>query len=181
MQKKRRSSVFQNGKGLAVAAMLTAMSVLIGIFCKNFLNLGNGLFRITFENLPIILSGILYGPVVGGMVGVASDLLSYLLSFQVYPPNLIVTHGACVSGVMSGLVSHVIVRRRGIPQIIPSASAAHLIGSMVIKTFGLYRFYGIAVLFRIPLYLLIAPVEILLLCILLRRDSIQRLTGYRFD
>ena len=181
MQKKKRSSVFPNGKGLAVAAMLTAMSVLIGMFCKNFLNLGNGLFRITFENLPILLSGILYGPVVGGMVGVASDLLSYLLSFQVYPPNLIVTAGACAVGVVSGLVSHFLIRKRGLLQIILSGAAAHLVGSMLIKPLGLYQFYGIAVLFRIPLYLLIAPVEILLLCILLKRDSIQRLTGYRFD
>ena len=168
-------------KRLVLGAMLAAMSVVIGMFCKNFLNFGGGLLRITFENLPIILAGMFLGPLTGGMVGIVSDLTSYLLSGQIYPPNLIVTLGACASGVMSGLVSHVIVRRRGIPQIILSASAAHLIGSLVIKTFGLYQFYGIAVLFRIPLYLLIAPVEILLLCILLRRDSIQRLTGYRFD
>ena len=55
---------------ITLAAMLTAMSVVIGIFCKNFLNFGGGLFRITFENLPIILTGILFGPFVGAVVGV---------------------------------------------------------------------------------------------------------------
>jgi ECF transporter S component (folate family) len=160
--------------------MLTAMSVVIGIFCKNFLNFGGGLFRITFENLPIILSGILFGPAVGGAVGVASDLVSYLLSSQQYPPNLIVTLGACAVGVISGLVSHFCIRRRGLFQITLSAATAHVVGSMIIKTIGLYQFYGILVLWRIPLYLVITTVEILLLCLLLRRTTVQRLTDYRF-
>ena len=34
---------------LVNAAMLAAVSVVIGIFCKNFLNFGNGLFRITLR------------------------------------------------------------------------------------------------------------------------------------
>ena len=51
-------------KKIAFAAMLVAMSVIIGIFCKNFMNFGLGLFRITFENLPIILAGIYLGPIV---------------------------------------------------------------------------------------------------------------------
>ena len=71
---------------LTLAAMLTAMSVVIGIFCKSFLNFGAGLFRVTFENLPIILSGIMFGPTTGAIVGIAGDLVSYLLSPQIYPP-----------------------------------------------------------------------------------------------
>ena len=66
--------LFKNIKTLTLAAMLVAMSVIIGIFCKSVLNFGGGLFRITFENLPIIISGIVFGPVVGGVVGVGSDL-----------------------------------------------------------------------------------------------------------
>ena len=47
-------------KRLVLGAMMAAMSVVIGILCKNFLNFGGGLFRITFENLPIILAGIVF-------------------------------------------------------------------------------------------------------------------------
>lgn len=160
---------------LTVAAMLTAISVVIGIFCKNFLNFGGGLFRVTFENLPIILSGILFGPVTGGLVGGASDLISYMLSSQIYPPNLIVTAGAVAVGVISGLISRFAVRERGNLQIILSGAAAHSVGSMIIKPIGLYQFYGALVLWRIPLYLVIAPLEILLLCHMFRRDSLKRL------
>ena len=37
--------IFKNVQTLTVCAMLTAMSVAIGIFCKNFLDFGGGLFR----------------------------------------------------------------------------------------------------------------------------------------
>lgn len=160
---------------LTVCAMLCAMGVIIGMFCKNFLDLGGGLFRITFENLPIVISGVFYGPIAGGMVGAATDLVSYLLSSQIYPPNLIVTLGATAVGVVSGLVSCLVVRKRGNLQIIVSGMAGHIVGSMIIKPIGLYQFYGIAVLLRIPLYLLIAPLEIFLICMLFRNASFRRM------
>ena len=172
--KKRKNNITR----VTVAAMMTALSVVIGIFCKNYLNFAGGLFRITFENLPIILCGIVSGPVIGGAVGMLSDMISYLLSAQAYPPNLIVTLGATVIGVISGLVP-MIIKKKGTPQIILSGALAHLVGSMIIKTAGLYQFYGILVLWRIPLYLVIAPLEIAAICLLLRRRSFARIIGYR--
>jgi len=164
-------------KTLTLAAMLVAMSVIIGIFCKNFMNFGGGLFRITFENLPIILSGILFGPFVGAAVGIATDLVSYLLSAQIYPPNLVVTLGAATVGFAAGFVSKHLVKKSGYAQIIFSGSVAHILGSMIIKPVGLFFFYGWAVLWRIPLYLVIAPLEIAVLCLLYRNATFRRLTG----
>lgn len=138
----------KNIKALTTAAMLTAMSVIIGIICKTFLNFGGGLFRITFENLPIILTGILYGPIVGGAVGIATDLISYFLSTQIYAPNLIVTFGAAMVGVTAGIFSKFVVKKRGYAQIIVSGAAAHVVGSMIIKPIGLFQFYQWSVLFQ---------------------------------
>ena len=173
---KKKAPVFPSIRALTVAAMLTAISVIIGIFCKSFLNFGNGLFRITFENLPVILSGILFGPVVGGLVGIATDLISYLLSPQIYPPNLIVTAGAFLIGCLAGLLSRVPTKHPS-AQILLATSVAHLVGSIIVKSFGLYQFYGILVLWRIPVYFAITLIESLLLCILFRRKSFQRLIG----
>ena len=167
--------LFKNIKTLTLAAMLVAMSVIIGIFCKSVLNFGGGLFRITFENLPIIISGIVFGPVVGGVVGVGSDLISYLLSGQSYPPNLIVTLGAAMVGVVSGIFAKYIVKQKGNLKIIISGATAHIVGSMIIKPIGLYTFYGWAVLWRIPMYLCIAPCEIFLICLLFNSKSFRRL------
>jgi ECF transporter S component (folate family) len=168
-------------RALTLAAMLTAMSVVIGIFCKNFLNFGGGLFRITFENLPIILSGVLFGPIVGASVGVATDLISYMLSAQIYPPNLIVTLGAAAVGFMSGAVARFAVKRRGYAQIITAGLFAHTVGSVIIKSVGLYQFYGIAILWRIPLYVFIMAVEITVLCLLYKNATFRRLIDKATD
>ena len=98
-------------KQITTTAMMIAISVVIGYFCKTFLNFGFGLYRITFENLPIIMTGIIFGPIAGGIVGLASDMISYFLSPQTYPPNLIVTLGATMVGVVSGIVSKYVVKK----------------------------------------------------------------------
>ena len=165
-------------KLLTNMAMMTALSIVIGIFCKSVLNFGGGLFRITFENLPIILTGIVLGPIAGGIVGASSDLVSYMMSGQMYPPNLIVTLGATMIGVLSGIMAKYVIKRKGKAQIILSGTVAHIIGSMIIKPIGLCQFYGILVLWRIPLYLIIAPIEILLLCLLLKSKSFSKVVGY---
>ncbi len=164
-------------KELTCAAMFTAMSVIIGIFCKNFMNFGGGLFRVTFENFPIILSGVYFGPLAGALVGCATDLISYLLSSQIYPPNLIVTLGAASIGAISGAVSRYVVKKQGYAQLAASGALAHLIGSVIIKSIGLYTFYGIAILWRIPLYFAVATVEIAIMCLLYKNRNFKNLTA----
>ena len=173
-----KKNVLQGTTRITIAAMMTAISVVVGIFCKNYLNFSGGLFRITFENLPILISGIVYGPIVGGIVGLASDLVGYIFSAQVYPPNLIVTLGATMVGMISGVVAKYIVRKKGRTQIICSGISAHVIGSMIIKSIGLYQFYGILVLWRIPTYIIISAVEIMIICVLLKRKAFANLIGY---
>jgi ECF transporter S component (folate family) len=176
----KKQFVFESIKNMTLAAMLTAMSVVIGIICKNYLNFGAGLFRVTFENLPIIISGIVLGPVVGAMIGGASDLISYLLSAQAYPPNLIVTLGAAVVGLISGIVSRYIIRENGYKQIIVSGAFAHFVGSIIIKSAGLFTFYKWSVLWRIPLYLFaIVPVEIIIICLLYKNRSCRKILGWK--
>lgn len=164
-----------NIRVLTTAAMLTAMSIIIGIFCKNYMDFGRGLFRITFENLPIILAGIFFGPLVGGIVGAASDVISYLLSTQVYGINLIVTAGAVTVGVVSGIVSHYIVKKNGYVKFVLSCVIAHILGSMIVKSIGLYQFYGVAVMWRIPTYILIIAIESTVLCFLYKNKNFKRL------
>ncbi len=171
----RGSRIFGSVKRLALAAMLTAMSVVIGIFCKTVLNFADGLFRITFENLPVILGGIMFGPLVGGLIGAASDLLSYLLSPQTFPPNLVVTLGAAVIGITSGVLAKYVIKTHGPVQFAVAGTAAHFIGSVIIKSAGLFAYYQWLILWRIPLYLVIAPIEIMIMCLLYKNSAFRRL------
>ena len=173
--RKRTVRIFGSINSLTFSAILCAMSVAIGMFCKTYMNGGNGLFRITFENLPIIVSGIFFGPLIGAVIGGASDLISYVLSPQVYPPNIIVTVGAISIGLVSGLVSRFVVKKRGYKKIIISGISAHIIGSMIIKPLGLFQFYGYAVLLRIPFYVAIATIEIALICLLYKNRNFRKI------
>ncbi len=175
MKQKNKVGLFGTVGIMTMAAMLTAMSVVIGIFCKSLLNFGGGLFRITFENLPIILSGIMFGPLVGGIVGGAADIVSYFMSGQAYPINLIVTAGAVSVGVISGFFSHYVFKKKGYARIVFPSLLAHIAGSMIIKPIGLFTFYGWTVLWRVPMYLVIAPLEILAICAMYKNRTVRRL------
>ena len=160
----------KNVQILVCAAMLSALGVVIGIFCKNFLNFGNGLFRITFENFPVIISGIAFGPLVGACVGLVSDMVSYMLSTQSFVISPIVTLGAAAVGAVSGFVSHYIIKREGYFRLIASVVSAHIVGSIIIKSVGLFFYYEWLVLWRIPTYTIIATLESTLLCYLYKRS-----------
>lgn len=170
MQKNRQSI-----RTITTAAMMVAVGVVIGLVCKTTLDFG-GIFRITFENVPVILSGILYGPIIGGAVGVLVDLLSCLSSGQ--SPLPLVAVGSASIGIVSGVVSKYVVKKKGNKQIIISGAAAHIIGSMIIKVIGLWEIYQYSALFRIPIYMAIAPLEICILCMLLNRKSFAKIAGY---
>ena len=160
---------------LVFSAMLSAISVVIGIFCKNFLNFGNGLFRITFENFPIILSGIAYGPIVGACVGAVSDIVSFMLSTQTFAISPIVTLGAAMVGSMSGIISHYVIRKEGIARILLSVCVAHTVGSLIIKSIGLFMYYGWAIFWRIPTYAIITVLEAWLIITLYKNSYFAKI------
>ena len=78
-------------------------------------------------------------------------------------------------GVISGVMAKYVVKSSGNKGIIISAACAHVVGSMIIKPIGLYQFYGLAVLFRIPLYCIIAPIEILIICSIFKNSGIRKM------
>ena len=160
---------------LVYCAMLAAISVVIGIFCKNFLNFGNGLFRITFEGLPIILSGLAFGPLAGTCVGAVSDIVSYMLSTQSLAVSPIVTLGAAAVGAVSGLVSHYLIKREGSLRVVVSVVAAHFVGSMIIKSAGLFVYYEWLVLWRIPTYVIISAIEAWIACYLYKNRAFAKI------
>ncbi len=176
----KKEKGLRNIRILTTAAMLGALSVVIGIFCKNFLNFGNGLFRVTFENFPIIMSGILFGPAVGAVTGIVSDMVSYFLSTQSFAISPIVTLGAALVGAVSGIVSNYIIKKRGAAQIIVSVLAAHAVGSLIVKTFGIYAYYnmsyGMLLLYRIPTYAAIIAIESFFLCLIFRHKAFTKYT-----
>ena len=160
-------------KILVVAAMLSAISII----CGKYLAFGIGnVLRFSFENLPILFAGIAFGPLAGALVGAVADLVGCLLVG--YEINPLVTIGAVAVGAVSG-GCHLLFKKAKASSafsITLSVILAHLIGSVVIKTFGLAAFYSfplyILMLWRLFKYILVGCLECILIFMLLRNRAV---------
>ncbi len=162
----------RNTNILVLAAFMTALSVVIGWVCKSYLTFGDGSIRVTFENTPVVLAGIWLGPVIGGVVGAASDVVSALLSG--YSINPIITVGAASVGLVSGLIFRLFKGDKGIFKTACAVFSAHGVGSVAIKSYGLYLYgYAVVMPVRVPLYIGIALAETYIIYILYKNKGVS--------
>lgn len=161
-------------KLLVALAMLTAISIVCG---KYLAIKGGDILRFSFENLPIIFAGIAFGPISGALVGVVADLIGCLLVG--YAINPLVTVGAAAIGLVSGASEFILKKAVRLPNAVRvaiSTLAAHAVGSVIIKTFGLAKFYslpfGVLMLWRLLNYVIVGALECALLIILFRNKEL---------
>ena len=129
---------------LAVSALFCALSIVFG----KYLAISVGpVLRFSFENLSVILGGIVFGPWIGLLIGTVADLVGCLLVG--YAINPIVTLGAACIGLLSGLLYRLFSHLPLFWRLFLSAILSHVVGSVLIKTWGLAAFYDM------PFYLLL--------------------------
>lgn len=175
---KSKPSLFVNIRVLCAVALLTACATVVAYLCKSFTI--TPYLRVTFENLPLILTGYLFGPWAGLVAGLASDFLNTLVTYGLGQLNLIITLGAGLVGFTAGVVSRWILPGKGAVQLAVSVAAAHIVGNMLVKSIGLMVYFGyplLLVLPRIPLYICIGAVEFFLLYVLLRNRGVNKMLG----
>lgn len=172
MQKRKgKSVIFGSLKIMVAAALLAAMSIVCGKYLK--IPVGD-IMRFSFENLPILLAGMAFGSVVGVITGVVADLVGCLLVG--YAINPIVTLGAAAIGLLGGLVYRLC---KGLPLLARSfitVFSAHAVGSVLIKTFGLAKFYSIPffelMLWRTLNYVIVAALEFVIIYFILKNKAV---------
>lgn len=176
MHKKTKGALFGSLKVMAFAALLSAMSIIFGKLLSVDIT---PTIRISLGNLPIILSGLMFGPAVGAVVGTLSDLVGCLIAGYVINP--IITLGSCATGLVSGIVA-VALKKRGIGlRIAVSVAMSNIIGSVIIKTLGFYVFYSSPLLvtgaWRLLSSTLMGAAEGILIYLLLKNGELLRLAG----
>ena len=137
-----RKSVFQ----LTSMSMLTALSIiatrLLGVQSGQFL-------RLSFGGIPIILAGVLFGPLPGAMVGTAADLIGFMLNPMggAYFPGFTLT--SALTGVIPPLVLKLTPKRT--PAIMFAAIfLTQLITNIGLNSYWLYIMLGPAMWVRLP-------------------------------
>lgn len=171
MSKRRISSEL-----LVIGALLSAMSIIFGKFLA--INITT-MIRISFENLPILLMGFLFGPLAGALVGIVSDLIGCLLVG--YAINPIITLGAGCLGLLAGFIYRMpFFGNKAKLRCLTASLIPHFVGSVAVKTLGLYLAYDFPpVIFpiRIGIYFLIGLAEGILIWLLLKTKVLQKVTG----
>ena len=172
--RRREIAMFGNLRVLAFSAVLVAMSIVCG---KYLAIRGGDILRFSFENLPILLAGMLFGPWIGAVVGVVADLIGCVLVG--YAINPMVTVGAAVIGAVGGILYRITARLPLVVRVLLSVGVAHLLGSVLVKTLGLAVFYdmpiSVLMLWRLLNYLIIGVLEVLLIVPILKNRAIHSL------
>ena len=166
--------VFGKVKVLTLTAMLVAMSVVIGIICKNFLT-WNIYYRFTLENLPIFFAAIAFGPFIGAAAGVLADLVSCLCSTNP-AVNPIISLGALMVGFMAGLISHHVSFKNDNLRIACAVILGHLVGQVGIKSLGKILWYGMpwfGIFLGLGFSVLAGTVEFFVLRALFKNSGVQ--------
>ncbi len=83
---------------LVLSALLMAMHIILSYF-----SLDLPLMKINLSPLPIILAGLLFGPVVGGTVGLIGSLLYQILKFGIDPTTVLWIIPVGIRGLLIGL------------------------------------------------------------------------------
>ncbi len=160
-----------HSKFLVRIAVLAAISLILGKFLSFKLEPWG---RVSFENLTVLLCGYLYGPVAGALCGAVADLVGCLA--YGYAINPIITLGACAVGAYAGLFGVRGALQK--PRLWLSVTAGHAVGSVLIKSLGIYVFYATplpTLALRVPIYLITGIAEYIVLALLLRNKGLRKI------
>ena len=178
MQKTKKESLFSL-KSLVIMALMIALSIIL----TRYLAIDLMVIRISLGNLPVILTAITLGPVAGGMVALVADLLGSLQVGYGFSISPVITLGAVLVGVLSGIIFKYVPIRKMSLKLILTVFSSHVVGSVFVKTIGLailyvYKFdssFWLLMLTRLGTYSVTAIVEILIIGFLLKSKAIRTL------
>ena len=108
------------------------------------------------------------------MCGAVGDLVGCLA--YGYSINPIITLGAASIGTMAGLFGMRGVTRK--PRLWLAVASAHTVGSLIIKSIGIYVFYATplpTLALRIPIYLITGTIECILLYLILKNKGLRKI------
>ncbi len=169
----------QNGKkSLFTTQSLTKVAILISMsfLLKSFFVLTLPTYRFTFYDIPLMVTGIMFGPLIGGLSGLIVDWFNILVPNNATGFNLFT-----ISSMMWGIIPGLLLFGRKELSIARIISAV-LITSVIcfsINTYQLYLFMGAGIVadlpFRIATLLIKLPLQVLILDILFKRVIVWNL------
>ena len=117
--------------------MLAALSVILARF---IIPMPNAFTRFSIEAVPIVIAGVLFGPLAGGIVGFIADLVGCLFSGYGYNPLFCVP--PILYGVLPGLLSFIMAKKTDILRVALVFLPPVVIGSILYQSWSLATVYN---------------------------------------
>lgn len=159
-------------KKLCTVSMLIAVSVVLGAYLT--VRIGGGI-KITFKFITVFMSAYLFGPLVGGAVGLISDVIAFLLSPTAsFLPQISAIE--FVYGFIFGVMFH--KKNISILKIVICAAVQMMIINLFGTSYVLKGFFGdkywTAVITRLPTAILNAVIQIASLSVLSKNSALRK-------
>jgi riboflavin transporter len=133
--------------------------------------------RIGLGKFPVILGGILFGPIAGGLIGGFSDLLGYIINpIGAYMPHFTIT--SALTGIIPVLILRLFKKSEEIKtiELVFSIAIGHIITSLIMIPYFLHTIFGIPWVVLLPARIIAAPFNVIIytyiIKILLERKNI---------
>lgn len=151
--------------------VLLALLVSLGVVLTRFSVMILPSVRVGFRDVPIILAGILFGPIAGMVTGIATDLVGFLLS-----PTGGFFYGFTISAALVGLIPGLVFHgdrlgRYPVVKIILAVALVEFGVSLFLNTYWLTVMMGktfwVLLPARVLARVIITPLEVLLITALI--------------
>lgn len=118
--------------------------------------------RIGLGKLPVILGGIIFGPLAGGLIGAFSDLLGYFINpIGVYMPHFTIT--SALTGIIPATI--LILMRKDEPNVFDlgiAITTGQVITSIILIPYFLNILFGLSWKVLMPPRMVAEPIQIFL-------------------
>jgi len=149
----------KNLKSMVMAAMLLAIAVVLGFFT---LQLTESI-KVGFAYIANEFAGMMFGPVVGSIIGALADILKYMVN-----PTGPFFPGFTISGFCGGLIYGMVLYKKplSIKRVIAANTLVTILVNLLLNTYWLTLLYGNAYMALLPARIvkqvIMLPIEVIL-------------------
>jgi len=172
-----------SSRKITTMGLLMALSIILTRIASLRIAIGGveGI-RIGLGKLPIILGGIIFGPLSGGVIGAFSDIIGYIINpLGVYMPHFTLT--SALSGMIPAFILS-LLKRKAEPKTLELGIAitlGHIMISLMLIPYFLNSIFGIPWAILLPARMIAAPINILIyvyiIKIMLKRNIFNFVSG----
>lgn len=140
-------------RSIVACGLLTATSIVLTRLFSFMIPIGGvGAIRLGFGPLPVIMAGVMFGPVAGGAVGMVADVLGYAINPMggAFIPQLTVV--AAITGMVPGLLVRVLKHEPPtFKTILAAVTAGQFVSSLILTPYVLYTVLHVPIWVNVPL------------------------------